>query len=98
MTVPQYYVIATGTVLFYDYLLTLADEVREGCYSNIDNSSLKPLFEDQICMVWTKIVECASRLNRSYTLLIFGSFLAFHCRESCFLVSRPFSFWLRVAE
>ena len=23
----QYYIIATGTILFYDYLLTLADEV-----------------------------------------------------------------------
>jgi hypothetical protein len=31
---PKYYAIATGTILFYDYLLTLADEVCKGCSSN----------------------------------------------------------------
>ena len=54
----QYYIIATGTILFYDYLLTLADEVRRYA-SRI--SVLTPLSEDQVCLVWEEIVEYVQR-------------------------------------
>jgi hypothetical protein len=82
MMVPQYYVVATGTVLFYDYLLTLADEVREVVLRASYDSLLKPCFEDQICVVWTKVVEYVSRCpNGSYVMLTCGSVLAFRYRE-----------------
>ena len=39
----QYYAIATGTILFYDYLLTLSDEV---CRSRVSPSSTTRFFAE----------------------------------------------------
>lgn len=51
---------ASFTILFYDYLLTLEDEVCQGCPPCSFEFLLTPrIAEGQICMVWRKIVECA---------------------------------------
>ena len=58
----KYCALATCTVLFYDHLLTLADEVCP--YSSCDCLLSSRFVEDQICLVWKEIVECANRLKR----------------------------------
>ena len=49
---PQYYALATGTILFYDYLLTLEDEVRQVFHqeSHVPSFILR-LAADQIHLV-----------------------------------------------
>jgi len=59
--IPQYYAIAACTILFYDYLLTLADEACRLHSARILRPLLRPRFvEDQICLVRKEIVECAN--------------------------------------
>ena len=72
-SISQYYSIAACTILFYDYLLTLADEVRQLYFARILRPLLKPRFvKDQICLVWKEIVECANRRMTNTVLLTFG--------------------------
>ena len=40
----QYYAMATCTILFYDYLLTLADEARQLHSARVLRSLLRPRF------------------------------------------------------
>ena len=62
----QYYAVATGTILFYDYLLTLNDEVRRDSSSESCDRLLKPRFvADQVHMVRQEIVECVYHLKRT---------------------------------
>jgi len=59
-SVSQYYAIAVCTILFYDYLLTLADEARQLYSARILRPLLRPRFvEDRVCLVWKEIVGCA---------------------------------------
>lgn len=47
----QCYMAANTTILIYDYLLTLSDEVRQGSLRMPCDFPLKSRFEDQILLV-----------------------------------------------
>ena len=68
-TFSQYYALATGTILFYDYFLTLADEVRlQSSSRHCLNSLMRPLVadhEDQIRLVREENLEYVSVWDRS---------------------------------
>ena len=55
----QYYGLAIFTVLFYDYLLTLEDEVCRDATPRGRVSSLKLLLEDRVFLAWKEDMECA---------------------------------------
>lgn len=61
----QYYGVATTTILFYDYLLTLADEVgRDHTFGISRRFSNETTFvEDRIFLVQKEIVECVRELE-----------------------------------
>lgn len=89
----QYYIIATGTILFYDHLLTLADEVCLNYSLCIQGFQLKLRYEDQICVVCKQVLEYGPRSNRSYLLLTFGQhsyFLLLYVSSLSFRKRFPF--------
>ena len=55
----QYYGLAIFTVLFYDYLLTLEDEVCRDATSRGRGSLLKLPLEDRVFLAWKEDMECA---------------------------------------
>jgi hypothetical protein len=58
-SISQYYALATAVILFYDYLLTLPDEVGQVYSARTLRSLLRPHFiKDQIYLVWQEIVGC----------------------------------------
>jgi hypothetical protein len=87
----QYYALATGTILFYDYLLTLADEVC-GFYRKSFSSFIETaLFIDQIHVVWKEDVECARHLKWMMSSAdTSGSILALRCCGSRLFVLKSF--------
>ena len=76
---------ATCTVLLYDHLLALEDEVRAPQASRDFLLTSHPFFEDRIRLVWKGIAECAHFLERflrphpcaAFWLFIFVSFVFF---------------------
>ena len=81
----KYYALATCTILFYDYLLMLSDEVRLFFSLGIWRSLLRPHFvEDRIRLVRKENVECVRRLKRAMSAAdLLNSILAFHYRGFC---------------
>jgi len=71
--ISQYYSIAACTILFYDYLLTLADEASQLYFARILCPPLRPRsVKEKICLVWKEIVECANPRMINTVLLTFG--------------------------
>ena len=66
--ISQYYGLATGVILFYDHLLTLADEVGQVYSARTSRSLIRPrLVEDQIYLVWQEIMGCVDpRMNTRF--------------------------------
>ena len=58
----QYYSLAATTICFYDFFLTLADEVS--CVAGVSPRYVHDLLaKDQIRFAWEKIVGCAGRIT-----------------------------------
>jgi len=64
----QYYSIATTTLLFYDFLLTLGDEVSRVTDVSLATFIVHPV-KDQIRLAREEIIGCVGRITR-YTAFI----------------------------
>ena len=74
----QYYSLAATAICFYDFFLTLADEVS--CFASLSPRYVyDPLAKDQIRLAWEKIMGCAGRITCRMAfidvLAVFGIFI-----------------------
>ena len=76
----QYYPVANITIFFYDYFLTLADEVSHVINASLLKVSIVPPVKDQICLAWEEVMGWAGRIICCMAfvdgVIVFAIFLA----------------------
>jgi hypothetical protein len=90
---------ATTVIFFYDYLLTLSDEVGRVYSARALRSLIRPRFiKGYIYLAWQEIMGCVDARIDLHFYSFLGRILDLHYRVSCLLFSTGSLFSLDLAE